>query len=368
MRLPLGKKHYTKPARGRDTVFLPSLRRADHIRSRQHAFAAVFGPFVLSDTAGRYRGNVFVFLKESRCFVAAATYRVIEQPTNGFDLQNGECNCEHKTLDRGPGLLSGVLRRGVRGGPFHRKDACCTTAVPPCGCKTTAAAPPCGSTAPGAIPAGAIPLQARPIPARPLDSNRTRASTHSESGASVAFVLQGRTAAARPFVPFAAARKVSLPAFNNPLFRLRRLLSVTDCAAYSLTETCGIARMSLGPAFHPQAKRADGGPSPASRQVVRSSLADGALRPWIAAHPWKKEFHPCVLAPLGTLIALCAGLLSSGCCWEHRCCHRPPPAPPAAAPVAASPAVTPPTEGSWPPPSGLLTGTHARSAHADGSH
>jgi hypothetical protein len=26
---------------------------------------------------------------------------------------------------------------------------------------------------------------------------------------------------------------------------------------------------------------------------------------------------------LGTLVALCVGLLSSGCCWEHRCCHRP---------------------------------------------
>jgi hypothetical protein len=26
---------------------------------------------------------------------------------------------------------------------------------------------------------------------------------------------------------------------------------------------------------------------------------------------------------LGTLVALYAGLLSSGCCWEHRCCHRP---------------------------------------------
>ena len=26
---------------------------------------------------------------------------------------------------------------------------------------------------------------------------------------------------------------------------------------------------------------------------------------------------------LGTLVALCAGLLSSGCCWNHRCCHRP---------------------------------------------
>jgi hypothetical protein len=29
------------------------------------------------------------------------------------------------------------------------------------------------------------------------------------------------------------------------------------------------------------------------------------------------------LRALGTLVALCAGLLSSGCCWEHRCCHRP---------------------------------------------
>ncbi len=29
------------------------------------------------------------------------------------------------------------------------------------------------------------------------------------------------------------------------------------------------------------------------------------------------------LRVLGTLVALCVGLLSSGCCWEHRCCHRP---------------------------------------------
>jgi hypothetical protein len=26
---------------------------------------------------------------------------------------------------------------------------------------------------------------------------------------------------------------------------------------------------------------------------------------------------------LGTLVALCVGLMSSGCCWEHGCCHRP---------------------------------------------
>jgi hypothetical protein len=29
------------------------------------------------------------------------------------------------------------------------------------------------------------------------------------------------------------------------------------------------------------------------------------------------------LRVLGMLVALCVGLLSSGCCWEHRCCHRP---------------------------------------------
>ena len=74
------------------------------------------------------------------------------------------------------------------------------------------------------------------------------------------------------------------------------------------------------------------------------------------------------LRVLGTLIALCVGLLSSGCCWEHRCCHRPLHRSASACGCGCGSSGYAPYEGSEAPPLAPLTGPMPAPLMPGGTH
>jgi hypothetical protein len=121
--------------------------------------AAVFGPFVLCDTVGRWRGNVFISLKESRCFVAVGDLpcnRAADECRVFYRMESAIVYLRHWTAAL---VISAALLSAGCKSCGHRAPCATASAAPPCGCNGTAAPVPVGG-----LPAGAIPVQGAPVP------------------------------------------------------------------------------------------------------------------------------------------------------------------------------------------------------------
>jgi hypothetical protein len=116
--------------------------------------------------------------------------------------------------------------------------------------------------------------------------------------------------------------------FHFPPLEIRLSDLLGCCRAWTVRHTllqryAGIARARFsGRAFHPPSKAGRRRSFPCLPLVVRSSLTGWRATAVDRRTSLEKGVPSMRLRVLGTLVALCAGLLSSGCIREHRCCHR----------------------------------------------